>query len=67
MTTSDSDLLTVPEVAAALRVDPQTVRRWIADGRVAAVSVGAHYRVTRDELTRLTTPTRATAPLVVKP
>ena len=37
--------LTVPEVAALLRVDPATVRRWINSGRLAAVRLGHGWRV----------------------
>jgi excisionase family DNA binding protein len=35
-----NELLTVEEVAEALRVDDATVRRWIADGRLAGVRLG---------------------------
>jgi excisionase family DNA binding protein len=47
-------LLTVPEVAAALRVDDNTVRRWIRRGRIEAHNLGGRtgYRVRRSELDR---------------
>ena len=35
----DDDLLTVAEVAAKLRVDDTTVRRWIKAGALTAVSL----------------------------
>jgi len=35
------ELLTVKEVAARLKVNPQTVRRWIRTGRLPAVRYGA--------------------------
>jgi excisionase family DNA binding protein len=36
----NEDLLTVDEVAAQLRVNPQTVRNWIDAGKLPAVRVG---------------------------
>ncbi len=54
----DDELLTVKEVAARLKVNPQTVRRWIRSGRLPAVRVSARgYRVRAAELRRfLATP-----------
>lgn len=40
-----SPLLTVAEVATQLRVDVQSVRRWIRDEQLAAFKVGREYRV----------------------
>jgi excisionase family DNA binding protein len=47
-------LLTVPEVAAALRVDENTVRRWLRRGRLSGVNLGHRigYRVRQSELDR---------------
>lgn len=40
--------MTVTEVAAELRVNPETVRRWIKTGRLAGiVTPGGTYRVPR--------------------
>ena len=39
------NLLTIKEVAASLQIHPQTVKRYISDGRLKAVKIG--YRVTR--------------------
>lgn len=48
---SSSPFLTVQEVAAFLRVDPQTVRRWCIAGDLRAVRAGGKvYRVRRDDL-----------------
>jgi excisionase family DNA binding protein len=42
------ELLTVQETAALLKVNPITIRRYIADGRLPAVRVGKGLRVRRD-------------------
>jgi excisionase family DNA binding protein len=41
-------LLTVTEVAQQLRLNPRTIRRWIAAGRLPAIDLGsdrAGYRI----------------------
>lgn len=53
------DVLTVPEVAASLRVTPATIRNWIAQGTIVALRNGRHYRIPRRELDRLLTPRSA--------
>ena len=47
-----SRLLTIAEVAERLRVNPKTVRRWIAGGELAAYRVGRQWRITEDPLTQ---------------
>ena len=44
------DLTTVKEVAAALRVHPSTVTRWIARGAVNATRVGGVWRFAPGDL-----------------
>jgi len=45
------ELLTVKEVAARLKLNPQTVRRWIRSGRLPAVQIAPHrYRVRESDL-----------------
>jgi excisionase family DNA binding protein len=39
------NLLTVEEVAALLRVDEATVRRWLRDGELAGLKVGRAWRI----------------------
>ncbi len=39
MASKENDLLTVAEVARALRVDDTTVRRWIKNGAMHAVTL----------------------------
>lgn len=47
----DSPFLTIQEVAAHLRVDSVTVRRWCATGALKAVKVGPKvYRVSQADL-----------------
>ncbi len=66
-----SDLYTVSEVARLLRVDATTVRRWIKQGTLAALSLPhvnerQSYRVTNETLQRLLgnmTPTQKSAAL----
>lgn len=61
----DPDLLTVREVAEQLRVDDTTVRRWIKNGVLEAITLphrGARqaYRIRRETLnTLLATPAHA--------
>lgn len=43
----DRELLTIDEVAAWLRVHPETVRRWLRTGELQALKIGGTYRVPR--------------------
>ena len=45
-------LLSVREVADALGVHPETIRRLIHDGRLDAIRVGRVLRIDRSELDR---------------
>lgn len=56
------DLLTVEESAETLKVSQVTIRRYIADGRLAAVRVGRGVRVRRNDLERLAAPVAPVAP-----
>jgi excisionase family DNA binding protein len=50
----DDDLLTVPEVAAILRLNEQTVRKWLREGRLPGIYLGsrtAGYRIRRSDVT----------------
>jgi excisionase family DNA binding protein len=58
---NDNDLLTVHEVAKTLRVDDTTVRRWITQGALEAVTLphkGARqaYRIKRAALNKVLFP-----------
>lgn len=56
-----SDELTPREVAASLGITVRTVQRWIADGRLPSVRVGARTRVPRSALSAVTDAPAATA------
>ncbi len=49
----NSPLLTIPEFAAALRVKPSCVRRWLAEGKVTRVHVGRLVRIPTTEVERI--------------
>ena len=50
----DDELLTPGEVAVIFQVDPKTVTRWGAGGRLLSTrTVGGHRRFFRDEVTAL--------------
>ncbi|MFJ2541876.1 helix-turn-helix domain-containing protein [Microbacterium sp. NPDC087589] len=56
---------TVPEAAAQLRVDPRTIRRQIAAGKIRAVQLGKIYRVDMDSLEPDTDPIAAHVAAIV--
>lgn len=50
----DDKLLTPAEVAAMFRVDPKTVGRWAAAGRIASIRTpGGHRRIRESEVKAL--------------
>jgi excisionase family DNA binding protein len=49
-------LLTVREVAETLRVHPETVRRWLRQGKVKGIMLGGDrggYRISTSEVARV--------------
>lgn len=49
-----SALMTVPEVARYLRVDPTTVRRWVKEGVLEAFKLpGGDYRIKETTLEKM--------------
>lgn len=44
---ADTELMTIEEVATALRLSSKTIRRYIVAGRLPAVRIAGHYRVAR--------------------
>ncbi len=52
----DDRLLTVAEVAELLRLNPETVRRWLRQGRLPGTSLGSDrggWRVRESDVQRL--------------
>ncbi len=49
-TNPDPDLLTIREVAAVLRMKPDTIYRWARRGRLGAVKLGKEWRIPASEL-----------------
>ena len=52
----DERFLTVPEVAERLRMNPETIRVWLRDGRLRGVRPGgkrAGWRIPESEVRRI--------------
>jgi excisionase family DNA binding protein len=49
----EDSFLTVAEVAAMLKLNPQTVRNWIDQGSLPAVKVGRRVRIRRSDFDRM--------------
>ena len=56
------ELLTIQETAHMLKVNPITIRRYIADGRLPAVRVGKGVRVRKEAVDQLVTPVEPKRP-----
>ena len=57
-------VLTVPEVADRLRINEETVRRWLRTGKIQGVRLGgtrAGYRIPESEVDRLLSPEQGKA------
>lgn len=54
ITPDDDDVYTPAEVARLFRVDPKTVTRWAASGRLKSIRTpGGHRRYRKSEVDRL--------------
>jgi excisionase family DNA binding protein len=49
-------MLTVPEVAKRLGKNPETIRRWIREGKLRAHKVGTQHVVEEDDLRAVAEP-----------
>lgn len=47
-------MLTVPDAARRAGRNPETIRRWIREGKLASTRVGTQYLVNEDDLDELT-------------
>ena len=50
---SESELLTVSQVAEACNATNQTIRNWIKNGRLDGVRIGNRFLIPREEVERL--------------
>jgi excisionase family DNA binding protein len=57
-------VLTVPEAARRLNRDPETIRRWIRSGRLAARKVGTQHVIDEHEIDRIAEPEALRLPKV---
>ena len=55
-------MLTVPEAAKRVGRNPETIRRWIREGRLAARKIGTQHVIEEADLERLATPDVLPAP-----
>jgi excisionase family DNA binding protein len=55
--------LTVPQAARRIGRNPETVRRWIREGKLASTKVGTQHLIAEQDLAELVEPTADTAPL----
>ena len=64
MSTGDPEdaFLTVAEVAATLKLNQQTVRNWIDQGRLPAVRIGRRVRVRRADIDKMSAERATVAP-----
>ncbi len=46
-------MLTVPEAARRIRRNPETLRRWIREGRLRSTQVGTQYLIDESDLDAL--------------
>jgi excisionase family DNA binding protein len=48
----EDQLLTVPEVAGYLRIDPESTRRWLREGKLSGINRGRGpgWRIRRGDL-----------------
>lgn len=56
-------MLTVPEAARRTGKNPETVRRWIREGKLPSTKVGTQHLIAEQDLAELVEPTADTAPL----
>jgi excisionase family DNA binding protein len=49
----DDEFLTVADIATILKLNQQTVRNWIDQGKLPAIHIGRRVRVRRSDFDRL--------------
>lgn len=58
--------LTIEQAARQLQVHPYTLRRWVREGKIRAVKISRHYRISPDALKPPPTPFVDEAPQPLK-
>jgi excisionase family DNA binding protein len=56
-----NSLITVAEAAKLLKLHPQTLRRWIHQGKLSARRIGRQFRLPADELETILQPNQIDA------
>jgi excisionase family DNA binding protein len=46
----NEEYLTIKDIAQQLKMDEKTIRRWVKDGKLPAISLGGKYRIARSDL-----------------
>ena len=64
---SGDELMTVAEIAAVLKLNQQTIRNWIDQGRLPAIRIGRRVRIRRSDFEELLTTAATPAPAAVRP
>ncbi len=55
-------MLTVPQAARRVRRNPETVRRWIREGRLPSTKIGTQHIIDERDLASLAVPDRLPLP-----
>jgi excisionase family DNA binding protein len=63
---SGDELMTVAEIAAVLKLNQQTIRNWIDQGRLPAIRIGRRVRIKRSDFEELLTTAAAPAPAAAR-
>jgi excisionase family DNA binding protein len=58
--------MTVAEIAAVLKLNQQTIRNWIDQGRLPAIRIGRRVRIKRSDFEELLTTAAAPAPAAAR-
>jgi len=53
LSTTEQQILTVPQVAEELQVTAQTIRNWIDSGALPAAKIGRAFRIRREHVDAL--------------
>jgi excisionase family DNA binding protein len=64
---SGDELMTVAEIAAVLKLNQQTIRNWIDQGRLPAIRIGRRVRIKRSDFKALLATAATPAPAAARP